>query len=118
MSDDVAGPEPANYRFIVANSLTRGSTASVAVGTNAGSLVTVGGIMSDTEARGRLLEISQPRRVDTFKGATWLVCVRSLNYPSRQPRNHYAVFIQRDRIIDSRLSVGIDQCEADRKSVV
>jgi hypothetical protein len=93
LSDDSAGPEPVNYRFIVANSLNA--------------------IMGTRDTDSRLLEIASPRRVSMARGATWLVCVKALRFPSRQPRALYAVFIQRERIIDFRLSVGTDQCEGE-----
>jgi hypothetical protein len=93
VSDESAGPEPANYRFIIANGL--------------GAI-----IGSKDDPNSRLLEITTPRRVDATKGATWLVCVKSLRFPSLTPRAHYAVFIQRGRIIESRLSVVLDQCES------
>ena len=93
ISDDAAGPEPTNYRFIVANGLSA--------------------ILGAKDRGVRLLEISNPRRVDVAKGATWMVCVRSLSYPARQPRTYYSVFIQREKIIDSRISVGTDQCQSE-----
>ena len=93
ISDDAAGPEPTNYRFIVANGLST--------------------ILGARDTGVRLLEISNPRRVDIAKGATWMVCVRSLSYPARLPRTYYSVFIQREKIINSRISVGIDQCESE-----
>jgi hypothetical protein len=86
MSDDVAGPEPA-YRYIIASS--------------------VGGIVGKP-ADAYVLQISNLRRVDSHRGASWLACVKDTSYAL--PR-YYAVFIQRDRIVDSRLSVLIDQCE-------
>src|SRR6185369_12979447 len=91
ISDEAAGPEPMNYRFIVANGLST--------------------ILGARDTGVRLLEISNPRRVDVVKGATWMVCVRSLSYPERQPRTYYSVFIQREKIVISRISVGIDQCQ-------
>ena len=54
------------------------------------------------------MRISEARRVDSLKGASWLVCLEVENSPLLR---YYAVFIQRDRIVDSRLSVVIDQCE-------
>jgi hypothetical protein len=93
VSDDAAGPEPTNYRFMVANGLST--------------------ILGARDTGVRLLEISNPRRVDVAKGATWLVCVRSLSYPARQPRAYYSVFIQREKIVDTRMSVGIDQCQSE-----
>jgi hypothetical protein len=85
-ADRVAGPEPA-YRFIVASRINQIVGREGVVGT---------------------LQISGVRRVDSLKGAAWLVCVQTENVPL--PR-YYAVFIQRDQIVDSRLSVLIDQCE-------
>jgi len=93
ISDDVAGPEPTNYRFIVANGLSA--------------------ILGVRDTGVRLLEISNPRRVDVAKGATWMVCVRSLSFPARQPRAYYSVFIQREKIVDSRMSIGTDQCQSE-----
>src|SRR3954451_10209820 len=93
ISDDAAGPEPTNYRFIVANGLSA--------------------ILGSKDTGVRLLEISNPRRVDGAKGATWMVCVKSLSYPARQPRAYYAVFIQQQKIVDSRISVGTDQCQSE-----
>jgi hypothetical protein len=91
ISDDVAGPEPTNYRFIVASGLDI--------------------ILGAKDTGVKLLEISNPRRVDVAKGATWMVCIKSLSYPARQPRAYYAVFIQREKIVNSRISVGTDQCQ-------
>src|SRR5438105_3011542 len=91
LSEDAAGPEPTNYRFLIANAL--------------------GVILGAKDTGVRLLEISNPRRVDVAKGATWMVCVRSLSFPARLPRAYYSVFIQREKIVDYRISVGIDQCE-------
>ena len=86
-SEDVAGPEPA-YRFIIANGL--------------------GGIVGPPNLAGTL-EISGPRRVSSLKGAAWVVCLKAQHFPL--PPRHYAVFIQRSHIVNSRLSVVIDQCE-------
>lgn len=92
LAEDVAGPEPTNYRIIVAKGL--------------------GGIIGGKDnLQTRVLEISAPRRVDATKGAAWLVCVKYLRVPSRLPRAYYTVFIQADKIVESRLSVGVDQCE-------
>src|SRR5262245_29714099 len=85
-ADRVAGPEPA-YRFVVANGINQ--------------IVGREGIVGS-------LRISGVRRVDSLKGAAWLVCVQAESAPL--PR-YYAVFIQREQIVDSRLSVLIDQCE-------
>src|SRR5262245_46351415 len=87
MSTDVAGPEPA-YRFIIANRLKD-----------------IVGNAAPTDK----LEISEPKRMDSLKGASWRVCVRAQQFPLL-PR-YYAVFFQRGLMVDSRLSVLIDQCE-------
>jgi hypothetical protein len=88
LSEDVAGPEPQDYRFAVAVRLKE------IMGT---------GDPTDT------LEISTPRRVDALKGASWIVCLKAQRFPLL-PR-YYAVLFQRGQIVDSRLSVLIDQCE-------
>jgi hypothetical protein len=87
-SEDVAGPLPADYRFAIANRLMD------IVGKPAGA---------------GALEISSPRRVDSLKGASWIACIKVNQFPLL-PR-HYAVFFQRNQIVDSRLSVLVDQCE-------
>jgi hypothetical protein len=87
MSPDVAGPEPA-YRFLIANRMKD--------------------IFGDPATAGTI-EISAVRRIDSLVGASWEVCLKAQMFPLL-PR-YYAVFIQRDRIVDSRLSVLIDQCE-------
>jgi hypothetical protein len=84
-AEGVAGPAPA-YRPIVANQVK----------------AIVGAPMS------KGMRISDARLVDSLKGTSWLVCLEVGNAPL--PR-YYAVFIQRDRVVDSRLSVVIDQCE-------
>ena len=111
MSDDAAGPEPTNYRFIVAN----GPTGSIGPGGPSGPSGPSGlnAIIGSRNVEGRVLEISNPRRVDFAKGASWMVCIRTLSYPARQPRTYHSVFIQRERIIDYHMSVGIDQCERE-----
>jgi hypothetical protein len=86
-SVDVAGPEPA-YRFVIANDLAA--------------------IVGDP-AKAGTFEISGSRRTNSLKGASWLVCLKIQNFPLL-PR-YYAVFIQSERVVDSRLSVLIDQCE-------
>jgi hypothetical protein len=86
-SADVAGPEPA-YRFVIANGLRA--------------------IVGDP-AKAGTFEISGSRRVDSLKGASWLVCIRTQNFPLLPI--YHAVFLQRERVVDSRLSVLIDQCE-------
>jgi hypothetical protein len=86
-STDVAGPEPA-YRFVIANGLAA--------------------IVGDP-AKAGTFEISGARRVDSLKGASWVVCIKTQNFPLL-PRYH-AVFLQREHVVDSRLSVLLDQCE-------
>ncbi len=86
-STDVAGPEPA-YRFIIANALQP--------------------IVGDP-AKAGALEISSARRIDSLKGASWVVCIKA--YKVALLPQYYAVFFQGGRIVDNRLSVLIDQCE-------
>jgi hypothetical protein len=86
-STDVAGPEPA-YRFVIANGLAA--------------------IVGDP-AKAGTFQISGARRVDSLKGASWVVCIKTQNFPLL-PR-YYAVFLQREHVVDSRLSVLIDRCE-------
>ena len=86
-SADAAGPQPA-YRFIIANRL--------------------GDIVGPPALAGTL-EISGVRRIDSLKGASWVTCIKAQKFPL--PPRFYAVFIQRDQLVDSRLSVVIDQCE-------
>ena len=91
VSDDAAGPEPINYRFLIA--------------------VGLDSIVGTDKINERLLDISSPRRVDGVKGATWVVCLRTLSYPARSPLAYYAVSIQRERIVASHLAYLIDRCE-------
>ena len=105
ISDDAAGPEPTNYRFTVSNALVNGVNVSGVRGVNA--------IIGRGDVANLVLEISNPRRVDVAKGATWMVCVRTLSYPARLPRAYHSVFIRHEKIIDARISVGIDQCERE-----
>jgi len=86
-SGDDFSREP-NHRAVVANN----------IGTIVGDPSKLGGF-----------EISGPRRADSMKGAAWLVCLKS--NVQTQPRYH-AAFIQNDKLVDSRLAVTIDQCEA------
>jgi hypothetical protein len=86
-STDVAGAEPA-YRFLIANKLRE-----------------ILGNPAPTDT----LQISTATRIDSLKGASWRVCLRAQKFPLL-PR-YYAVFFQRDQMVDSRLSVLIDQCE-------
>jgi hypothetical protein len=86
-STDVAGSEPA-YRFMIANKLKD--------------------ILGDP-APTDTLQISTATRIDSLKGASWRVCLKAQKFPLL-PR-FYAVFFQRGQMVDSRLSVLIDQCE-------
>jgi hypothetical protein len=86
-STDVAGPEPA-YKFLIANKLKE--------------------VLGDA-APSDTLEISKAERLESLKGASWRVCVKAQKF--LLPPRYYAVFFQRDQLIDSRLSVLIDQCE-------
>ena len=86
-STDVAGPEPA-YRFLIANKLKE-----------------VLGDATPTDT----LQISHADRIESLKGASWRVCVRVQKF--LLPPRYYAVFFQREQMVDSRLSVLIDQCE-------
>jgi hypothetical protein len=84
---EAANPEP-QYRYIVANQLDQ--------------------VLSHRNRIDRM-RISAPRFVDSLIGAAWLVCLEVESYPAA-PR-HHAVFIQRERIVEARLSVMIDRCE-------
>jgi len=112
VSNEVDGP-PVNYRYTIANELPA--------------------IMGAKEPNSRFLEITPPRLVDKAKGAIWMVgikpsrfaatrgaiwmvCVKALRYPSRTPQAYYAVFIQNDKMLSSRLSVVLDQCESQTYS--
>jgi hypothetical protein len=53
------------------------------------------------------VEISGVRMVDHLKGAAWLTC---LKLDARGAPNYYAIFMQDDKIIDSRAGVVLDQC--------
>jgi hypothetical protein len=86
-SADVAGPEPA-YRFLIANKLKD-----------------VLGDAAPTDT----LQISKADRIESLKGASWRVCIKAQKF--LPPPRFYAVFFQREQIVDSRLSVLIDQCE-------
>jgi hypothetical protein len=75
------------------------------------------------------LDISGVRLVDHVKGPTWITCLKFrvhdstttenlvVAQPTRSPTasrtpQYYAIFIQGDKIIDSRLGVAIDQCRS------
>jgi hypothetical protein len=54
------------------------------------------------------MEISAARPVDHhLKGLAWLACLRLGNGGNPQ---HYAIFIQNDKILDWRAGIVIDQC--------
>ena len=89
-SEDVAGPLPVNYRFTIASGLS--------------------GIIGNPTNMN--LVISNPRRVDSPKGAAWMVCVKIVRSPARL-RDYFTVFIQAEKLVWSRNSVGIDQCESE-----
>jgi hypothetical protein len=56
------------------------------------------------------LEISGIRPVDHLKGRAWLTCLR---LDARGNPQHYAIFIQNDKIIDFRGGIVIDQCHKE-----
>ena len=78
------------------------------------------------------LEISEVRRVDHVKGPSWITCLKfypqinpdstatgepgatssALGTANRGGPQYYAIFIQDNKIIDSRFSVVIDQCHS------
>lgn len=53
------------------------------------------------------LEISGVRLVDHLKGQVWRTCLKLDAHTRPQ---HYAIFIQSGKVIDSRASIIIDQC--------
>src|SRR5262245_24396595 len=85
--DDIAGPLP-RYRFLIAGRIKS--------------------IMGDPASQE--LQISDARRADSLKGPSWLVCLQVRPFSLALPR-YYAVYIQQQKIVESRLSVLIDQCE-------
>jgi len=52
-------------------------------------------------------EISDARWMHTVKGWTWLHCIR---FQDRAHTRTYAVFIQADKVVDSRYAVTTDGC--------
>jgi hypothetical protein len=56
------------------------------------------------------VQISGVRMVDHLKGPAWLTC---LKLDARGMPNHYAIFMQADKIIDSRAGIVIDQCHKE-----
>ena len=85
--EDIAGPEP-QYRFLIA-----------------GRIKSIVG-----DPAGLLMQISTVRRADSLKGASWLACIKVQPFALALP-HYYAVYIQQQRIVESRLSVLLDQCE-------
>jgi hypothetical protein len=63
-------------------------------------------IFPGQELAGRL-EISGVRLVDHLKGPAWLTC---LKVGAHERPQEYALFIQGERVIDSRAGVLLDQC--------
>ncbi len=78
-------PQP-DYRRIVASNITTIFPAQALVGD---------------------LEISGVRLVDHLKGPAWLTCVKLDAHGHPQ---EYALFIQGEKIIDTRAGVVLDQC--------
>jgi hypothetical protein len=87
-SKDMAGPEPAMTSDIANR---------------------IAGVIGANDRRGQM-EVSAPRRSDSDKGPSWLYCVKTPAGGWGLPR-YYAVFVQYDKVVQSRLSVLIDQCE-------
>jgi hypothetical protein len=56
------------------------------------------------------MEISGIRPVDHLRGPAWIVC---LKLDAHRTAQQYAVFIQGDKIIDSRLGIVIDHCHKE-----
>ena len=56
------------------------------------------------------MEISGLRMVDHLKGPAWITCLKIDAHGKPQ---HYAIFIQGDRIINSRASIVVDQCQKE-----
>jgi hypothetical protein len=56
------------------------------------------------------VEISGLRMVDHLKGPAWITC---LKLDAHGTPNHYAIFMQGEKIIDSRAGIVIDQCHKE-----
>jgi hypothetical protein len=56
------------------------------------------------------VQISGIRLIDHLKGPAWLTCVKIERQETPQ---FYAIFIQGEKIIDSRVALVIDQCYKD-----
>jgi hypothetical protein len=86
MPPDLSQP---NYRRVVADNMKK--------------------IFSDQALLGDV-EISGVRMVDHLKGPAWLTC---LKLDARGSPNHYAIFMQGEKIIDSRAGIVLDQCHKE-----
>jgi hypothetical protein len=75
-----------NYRQIVANDI---------------------GTIFPNPAELGVLEISNVRPVDHFRGPAWLTCLR---IHAEDAAQEYALFILDDKVIDVRVGVAIDRC--------
>jgi hypothetical protein len=56
------------------------------------------------------VEISGVRMVEHLKGPAWITC---LKLDARGTPNHYAIFMQGEKIIDLRAGIMIDQCHKE-----
>ncbi|HET9566276.1 MAG TPA: hypothetical protein VFP27_17670, partial [Mycobacterium sp.] len=56
------------------------------------------------------VEISGVRPVDHLKGPAWVTCLKVV---VRDTPQHYAVFIQGDKVIDWHGGIVIDQCHKE-----
>jgi hypothetical protein len=56
------------------------------------------------------MEISGIRPVDHLRGPAWIVCLKLDAHGNPQ---QYAIFLQGDKIIDSRLGIVIDHCHKE-----
>jgi hypothetical protein len=63
-----------------------------------------------TQASVRDVEISGVRLVDHLKGPAWVTC---LKVDAGGTPQHYAVFIQGDKVVDWRGGIVIDQCHKE-----
>ncbi len=106
-TDAVAGPAPP-YRKLIAGGLA--------------------GILGDPK-RVSTLQISDLRRVDSLAGPAWLACLRatltgaaagtkpgtsatpSTGTPASTGPLDFAVFLQQEKILESRLAIRADRCE-------
>ena len=53
-------------------------------------------------------EISEPRRVHSIHGWSWLTCVR---FQDHGRRRSYALFLQSGKVVDARYAVETDACD-------